>query len=153
MRSSKGSGTRPARSEPGTSTFACRPSRGFALALALLGLLAAASLHASDLPSWFAMAASPLAIGWGLLAAARSMRAPPDRITPDRVPRSGDGDPIDRLRIAWRGPLAFAAWRDPRGRRQCRAWWPDVLSPGRRRELRLACGGDEPTTRPRSMAG
>src|SRR5690606_34916715 len=52
-----------------------------------------------------------------------------------------DGMEASRVRLEWRGPLAFLAFDDPAGRRIRLAWWPDTLPPTRRRELRLAAGG------------
>jgi toxin CptA len=153
MRSSSGSATRHVRAEPAALELAWRPSRWLSAALVLLGLLAAASLIASDLPAWTAWTCAPACVAWGIAAAMRASRAPPERIGLARGPATCDGSPAAGLRVQWRGPLAFAAWRDARGRQQCRAWWPDVLPPGRRRELRLAANGDDHATRPRSMAG
>jgi toxin CptA len=63
-----------------------------------------------------------------------------------------DGQIVDGLRVDWRGPLAFVAWRDAEGRVVRRSLWPDTLSAARRRELRLAVrpGGDGQS--PPSMA-
>jgi hypothetical protein len=152
MRSSSGSATRHGRAEAALE-LAWRPSRWLSAALVLLGFLAAGSLIASDLPAWVAWSGAPACVAWGLASAARASRAAPQRIGLARGQATCDGLPADGLRVDWRGPLAFAAWRDARGRRQCRAWWPDVLPTGRRRELRLAATGDDHATRPRSMAG
>jgi toxin CptA len=153
MRSSSGSATRHDRAEAAALELRWRPSRWLPAALALLGWLAAASLIASDLPAWMAWAGAPACVAWGLAVSVRAARAAPERIGLDQGRATCDGVPADGFRVDWRGPLAFAAWRDARGRRQCRAWWPDVLPPGRRRELRLAANGDDHATRPRSVAG
>ena len=49
-----------------------------------------------------------------------------------------DGVPVDGLRIAWRGALAFARWSSPTGAVERLVWWPDTLPADRRRELRMA---------------
>jgi len=49
-----------------------------------------------------------------------------------------DGQPMRGLSIQWRGPLAFLRWRGDDGQQRALSFWPDTLSAGRRRELRLA---------------
>ncbi|MEJ7746113.1 MAG: hypothetical protein WKF61_05045, partial [Luteimonas sp.] len=49
-----------------------------------------------------------------------------------------DGEPIDEVKLQWRGSLAFVSWRGKAGRIQRVSWWPDTLPPASRRELRLA---------------
>jgi len=75
--------------------------------------------------------------GWTL----RRERARPVRslvLAGAQAPVLVDGQPVADFELQWRGPLAFASWRDAHGRRQRLAWWPDTLPPALRRELRLA---------------
>ena len=64
-----------------------------------------------------------------------------------------DGAPIVDLRFGWRGPLAFACWRDGTGRSHRASWWPDTLDAGMRRELKVVMLRRDPAAEPASMAG
>jgi toxin CptA len=133
--------------------IAWRPSRYVLTALALLTLLAVIALWASELP---AMAAWPL----GLLVVAhgaRCLRREAVRPPFELVLRGDgvafvEGARVEALQVAWRGPLAFARWRDQQGRWQRHAWWPDTLPSARRRELRLAAPEGPSTTGGASVA-
>ncbi|HZF97715.1 MAG TPA: hypothetical protein VEY92_05645 [Pseudoxanthomonas sp.] len=70
----------------------------------------------------------------------------------DGRPASVDDLPVDAMRVAWRGPLAFARWQDRNGRIRRLAWWPDTLPAGKRRELRLAADAAPAAQRRRPMA-
>lgn len=49
------------------------------------------------------------------------------------------GVEVSDFRVEWRGSLALLRWRSRGCRRwQGRLWWPDLLPPPARRELRLA---------------
>ncbi|MGJ4802161.1 hypothetical protein [Luteimonas sp. SDU82] len=105
----------------------------------MLGLLAAASLLLSDLPGGVAWPAAVSACACGLWLWRRECQRPALVFVfcPGAAPRVDD-QPAAGFALQWRGPLAFASWRDARGRRHHRAWWPDTLPPASRRELRLA---------------
>ena len=116
--------------------------------LTSLGVLAAFSVIASEMPRLFAwplalMAASDAA--W--LVRRESMRPPHQLVWPiDGTPLL-DALALQDAQLQWRGPFAFLRWRD--GERHLRhlAWWPDTLPPRLRRELRLAaasCVGTRP---------
>ncbi len=117
-----------------------RPSRWLLSALAMLTLLAPLAVLGSDLPRHLAW---PLAIGAGLAGAWRTWREA-GRAPRELVLAAGsgsdvlDGQPLEALHVAWRGPLAFVQAVDALGRRQHLVWWPDTLPGPRRRELRLA---------------
>ncbi len=134
-----------AQSPPTDSAFPCaaridwRPSPWLGRGLALLGLLAAASLLPSDLPGSGAWPCGARASARGFWLWWRQRRMPAQTF----VFRKGatplvDGAPARGFVLHWRGPLAFASWRDTSGRLCRRAWWPDTLPPAPRRELRLA---------------
>jgi toxin CptA len=131
-----------------------RPSRWLSGWLAVSGPLAAAAVLASEMP---APAAWPLALaaaGYGPWLARREVGRPVRSLVlaadADRV--EVDGQAVTDFSLQWRGPLAFAAWRDARGRRQRLAWWPGTLPPARRRELRLAAPAPRAARRGPSMA-
>nr|WP_255699061.1 hypothetical protein [Luteimonas sp. Y-2-2-4F] len=100
---------------------------------------AAASVLASGVPPALAWPLAGLALAHGGLLLRRQAGAGERvlRFRPEgRV--EVDGESVDAFRLDWRGPLAFARWRDPAGRMRRLAWWPDTLPPPARRELRLA---------------
>ncbi|BDU16989.1 protein YgfX [Lysobacter auxotrophicus] len=116
-----------------------RPSRWLAFALLLLGLLAALSVLASEMPLIVSVPVSLLAAGEGLRLARREMRRPGRDVVVASDGRAAlDGAPVDDMRVHWRGPWAFARFRDADGRLGRLAWWPDALPARDRRELRLA---------------
>ena len=137
----------------GTARIAWRPSRWLAWAMPLLGLLSACSVLASDLPAPLAWPAAVSALIYGAWLFRREQRRGPHAF----VFRAGaaplvDGTIAADFQLHWRGPLAFASWRDARGRRQHRAWWPDTLPAPRRRELRLAAPAARDASSRASMA-
>ncbi len=130
-----------------------RPSRWVLAALLSLGALAACSLLASEMPAPVAWPAALAALAWTVRCARREAARPAQSF----VFRGGgpvlvDGVAVEGLVLQWRGPLAFARWRDGDGRVCRRSWWPDTLPPARRRELRLAAPGDETARGGTSMA-
>ena len=129
-----------------------RPSPALAGALALIGLLAAGAVLASELPSpmsWLLAAAAAL---YGAWLARRELRAAPQRWRVETGAVSLDGTPLDAPSLQWRGPLAVLRYRDGAGRLRHRVWWPGSLDAAGRRELRLAWAVQTPTPDPRSMA-
>ncbi|HLT44024.1 MAG TPA: hypothetical protein VK000_05110 [Luteimonas sp.] len=131
-----------------------RPSRWLLSALALLALLAAASILVSEMPRAAAWPLAAAALAHGILAVGRE-RARPVRsfvLGAGESPVLVDGAPVTGFDLHWRGPLAFASWRDAGGRRQRAAWWPDTLPPAQRRELRLAAPPPPAARRRASMA-
>ena len=116
-----------------------RPSRLIAGWLASLAMLCPICLLASGLPRWLAWPLAVLAM-LHALREARRYRASPWRVLviPVEGPLRVDEEVIDHWRLHWRGPLAFVAWRDARGRGHALSFWPDTLGLAGRRELRLA---------------
>ena len=130
-----------------------RPSRWVVAALLSLGGLAACSLLASEMPAFAAWPAALATLAW----AARCARREAGRQAQSFVFRGGapvlvDGVAVEGMVLQWRGPLAFAHWRDRDGRVRRRSWWPDTLPPARRRELRLAAPAGEAARGEASMA-
>ena len=131
-----------------------RPSRWLISALLLLGLLAAFSILASDIP-W--SAAWMLGTAVMLHAANLAMRESrsPARLLMfpgTELPVMVDGAPVEQVDVQWRGPLAFVSWRGRDGRRMRLCWWPDTLPPAHRRELRLAAGSLQASRHALAMA-
>ena len=121
-----------------------RPSRWVSGALVLLGVLAACSLFASELPTVVAWPAAVVVLAWAGWRARRESRAPGRSfVFRTDAPVRVDGIVADDLVVRWRGPLAFVHWRDGGSRIQRVSWWPDTLPPARRRELRLAAPAGE----------
>ena len=117
-----------------------RPSRWPQAAMLLLGMLAGFSILASEMPSPLAWPLALAAFAHGGCLFRRESRRPvlAFLLAGDAAPVRVDGVAVDGFELQWRGPLAFATWRDARGRRHRRAWWPDTLPVPARRELRLA---------------
>ncbi|MFT4248494.1 MAG: hypothetical protein QM581_10805 [Pseudomonas sp.] len=118
-----------------------RPSWWSLGAHCLLAVLALASLWISELAGWLALPLSLTVAGWAgrclhreWWAAGFELVIPWDPARPVRV----DGVAVAAFEVEWRGPLAMLRWRAPGSRREARLWWPDLLSPPARRELRLA---------------
>ena len=130
-----------------------RPSRALGATLRVLGVLAAASIMASDLPSAGAWPLALAALAYGEWHA-RGYRGQPSRRlwwVAGRTPEI-DGAPLQDARLHWRGPLAFLQGRDDDGRWLRLAWWPDTLSAASRRELRLVASVPVDRAATRSMA-
>lgn len=123
-----------------------RPSRLLRALLILLGVLAAISVLASEMPRPFAWPLAVTALGYAAWRARREGHSPRRGF---RFPGNGsaptvDGVPMHDAHLHWRGPLAFLRWRNrPGGRWRHAAWWPDTLPAPARRELRLAVGGGD----------
>jgi len=119
-----------------------RPSRVLVAVQMSLGVLGACSVLTSEMPWTAAWLIAAAAVVYAALLSVRHLRLA-------RVPviwngGSGtatiDGIAAGEAWMQWRGPIAFLRWRDGTRRRRCLAFWPDVLDPKRRRELRLAAG-------------
>jgi len=116
-----------------------RPSRWLTLALVGLGMLAALGVMASGMPILLAIPLAALAAGEGVRLARREARRPTRALIIATDGRALlDGESIEELCVHWRGPWAFARFREANGRRGRLAWWPETLAPRDRRELRLA---------------
>lgn len=144
----------PARAPcaPAPGCIEWRPSRLLAAMLALIGLLAAAAVCASELPLRLYAPAAALAAGWGAWSARRELARPPRRLRLAGARAWLDEAPIAQPRLYWRGPLARLEFRAADGRRGRLLWWPDTLDAHGRRELRLAAAVALPAPSPRSMA-
>ncbi len=157
MPNSTRSSAASAHSRPGSvpeARIEWRPSRWLLTAILALGVLAACSLLASEMPRAAAWPAALAALGYGVWLFRREARQPARSFVfrGDAAPVRVDGEPATDFELQWRGPLAFASWRGPRGRRCRCAWWPDTLPPARRRELRLAAPAGRAARRGTSMA-
>jgi toxin CptA len=119
-----------------------RPSRWVIGAVRALGVAAASSILASEMPRGMAVPVAALALWRGLQLAAREARRPARALvwSTNQPPRL-DGELMQDARLTWRGPLAFLEWRSTDGRIQRLAWWPDTLRADARRELKLADAG------------
>jgi len=152
-RSSSGSAPFPQPSEGGDLRFDWRASRRLVGLLVLLGVCAAISVVASDLPRRFAWPSAFGATAWGFWLSWRESRRPVRGVS---IAKDGavhvDGEWVRDFRVDWRGSLAFARWTGATGRRQRLVWWPDTLPPARARELRLASTVETAPRPPRSMA-
>ena len=132
-----------------------RPSRWVGAMLWLLAWLAPFSLLMSDLPRAWAWPLAFVVFAFGIFEAVRHRAQWPCALV---IPighgqPTCDGQPMQSLKIGWRGPLAFLRWRDPSGRIRRLSFWPDTLPSASRRELRLAAMRIEPAREPASMAG
>jgi toxin CptA len=109
-------------------------------ALIALGLLSACSVLASEMPRAMAWPLAVVAAGYGGWLARREQRRPPRQLLcpVGDMPVTLDGEPLQRVQLSWRGPLAFLRWRTKGGDAGHLGWWPDTLSALQRRELRLA---------------
>ncbi|TWT23125.1 hypothetical protein FQY83_00260 [Luteimonas marina] len=131
-----------------------RPSRWLLAAIAVLAVSAACAVLASEMPRGLAWPLAVAAVAHGARLFRRERRRPAQAfvLRGDAAPVQVDGEAVEGFDLQWRGPLAFASWRDGRGRRRRRAWWPDTLPPPRRRELRLAAPAPEAARGGASMA-
>ena len=109
-------------------------------ALIALGLLSACSVLASEMPRAMAWPLAIAAGGYGSWLARHEHRRPPRQLLwpVGDMPVTLDGEPMQRVQLLWRGPLAFLRWRTSDGHAGHLGWWPDTLSAVQRRELRLA---------------
>ena len=123
------------------------------MALALLGILAAIAVVASEMPTAWAWPLALVALACGTwLARREAMRPRQAWVWPEHGPVTVDGVAIDEVMLRWQGPLAFVRWRDGSGRVRRLGWWPDTLPPAARRELRLAVLARIPARAAASMA-
>lgn len=122
--------------------------------LLTLTVLAAISSFASDLPLAVAWPLSVIAVGHGTRLVLRESRQKPRSvvISDDGAAVRIDGARIEDFVVHWRGPLAFARWRDDQGLIHRLAWWPDTLPGSVRRELRLAAPAASNASDAHSMA-
>lgn len=118
------------------------PSRWLIGALLALGVLAASSILASEMPRGVAMPLAVVALWRGFWLARREAKRPACALVwaANQPPRL-DGVLLQEAHLTWRGVLAFLQWRDANGRIQRLAWWPDTLRADVRRELKLANAG------------
>jgi len=131
-----------------------RPSRLLAWALSGLAMAAAFAVLASELPRMAAWPLTVSALAHGFRKAWAGWHEPAFAIVvmPSPARSIVDGEPVDALSVAWRGPIACMRWRDGGGRvRRC-LFWPDTLPAARRRELRLAAPASGAAREPASMA-
>lgn len=131
-----------------------RPSRWLIAILVTLAVLAAFSAVASDLPRWVAWPLALAAAIYGLWLARREWSKPWRSvvIADHGAMVSIDEIKVERFIVQWRGPLAFASWRDDQGRTCRLLWWPDTLRRQSRRELRLAAATPATARPAQSMA-
>jgi toxin CptA len=116
-----------------------RPSRWVIGAVLVLGVAAASSILASEMPRGAAMTVAALALWRGIqLALYEAIRPARALVWSANQPPRLDGELLQDARLTWRGPLAFLEWRNASGRIQRLAWWPDTLHAEARRELKLA---------------
>jgi hypothetical protein len=120
-----------------------RASRWISGVLSLLGLLAAFSILASEMPRLGAWPLALSALAFGQWRAWRESRSSAREFffPGNDLPVTLDGVPIGLVEVQWRGPLAFVIWQERDGRGRRLSWWPDTLPATQRRELRLAAGG------------
>jgi toxin CptA len=136
--SSAASSRFPRRSEQRVAAIAWRPSRWLLSSIVLLTACASASLLLSGLPAFVAWPAAALVVGYGGLLVRREVLRPGREFLFRASGGSSlDGRAVPGMRLQWRGPLAFASWRDGEGIHHL-SWWPDTLPAAMRRELRLA---------------
>ena len=130
-----------------------RPSRWMIVGLGLLGVLAALSLVASEMPRLFAWPFALMTVIYTAWQVWRECRRQTHQLVwpIDGAPLL-DGLALQDAQLHWRGPLAFLRWHDGEGRRRHLAWWPDTLPSRSRRELRLAAASIAGTRRSASMA-
>lgn len=129
-----------------------RAGRGLIAALFALGVLAACSVLASELPRPVSLPLAALALGWGLWSARRESRRPRQWLVIAGGRATLAAAPITDLRLHWRGWLARLDFTGPDGRHQRLLWWPGSLDAVARRELRLAVAVLAPARDRGSMA-
>ena len=118
-----------------------------------MAVLAPFAVLVSEMPRWAAWPLAACAAGYGAyLAWCEAMQPVRKVVVGSDDLATIDGQAVDAMRVAWRGPLAFIAWRDADGRLQRRSLWPDTLSAAQRRELRLAVRATGDGQSPPSMA-
>ena len=130
-----------------------RPSQVLCAVVLLLGIFGAFALVSCEMPRWYAIPLALASIAEGARLARRHAR---ERRHVLAWSMEGaltvDGVRIQSATVQWRGPLAFLRWVDGQGRHHRLAWWPDTLSRGSRRELRLAAASAAQASGIASMA-
>ena len=120
----------------------------------MLGMLAAFSVLASEMPRLAAWPLASFAGAYGAWLGSRYRREPKREFCwiEGRRPEL-DGRPLSAVALHWRGPLAFLRWRgDADDRIRHLAWWPDTLPRAARRELKLVARATFDTPATPSMA-
>ncbi|MBB3802314.1 toxin CptA [Xanthomonas arboricola] len=108
--------------------------------MSALAVLALCAVWRSGVPLWLAALLS----AWVPVSAARSLgallRSPARQVLIPwgELPASIDGQAVQDLQVAWRGPIAVVSWTCADARRERLHFWPDTLPATQRRELRLA---------------
>ena len=122
-----------------------RPSRLLLAALVSLTLLAAFSVVVSGVPRLLAWPLLAWVVWFGIRGARSQSRRPTIQLMfpGNGMPAIVDGEAVEGMRIEWRGPLAFATWKERGGGVRRLVWWPDILPATKRRELRLAASDSE----------
>ena len=119
--------------------FELRPSRALAGVMLMLAVLVPWAALSSALPALVGGIMAFVTACFALALAVRELRRTAQAVVIDTSGAATiDGQPVEALRIDWRGTLGFVSWRDAAGRIHRRSLWPDTLSPALRRELRLA---------------
>jgi toxin CptA len=124
-----------------SATFRCewRPSRWQALSLLALSVLAPLAVALSDVPTVAAWPLALAAVFGGLALSWREWHRPSVTVLiPAGLARASvAGVEMDAPSVRWQGPLVILHYR-LRGRKNALVFWPDTLSPAKRRELYLA---------------
>ena len=138
------------RSSP--SSLEWRPSRLQAAAQLAVLLATPWLLRATELPPRLLMPAVLLAWGIGVAELVWRQRRPRVQVLLPASPEPLQvaGQDVEAPQLVVRGPWLLLLWREDRRRRLL--FWPDVLDPGQRRELRLAVAARAVSRRPRTMA-
>jgi len=129
-----------------------RPSAWLIAGLIALGVAGAASVLLSDFPRPVAWSGAVLALLYAALLSRREAARPVMEIELDDGSIQVDGEPVEDFRVLWRGPLAFARWRNADDVAQRAVWWPDTMDAPTRRELRLAVPSQPAARQRRSVA-
>ncbi|PPU07851.1 hypothetical protein [Xanthomonas arboricola] len=131
-----------------------RPSRGLVCALGVLNALALWALWRSGVPLGAAVSLSVYVVLTGGRSLWVLLRSPAREVVVpwSETPASVDGEQVQGLQVAWRGPIAVVSWTGLDARRQRLHFWPDTLPAARRRELRLAAQAHVISSRPPQVA-
>jgi toxin CptA len=123
-----------------------RASRGLALSLLALGVLAALAVGLSGLNLSLVLTVAGGALAWSLRLALREWRRPPQVLLLQEPgqPSTLIEHEVERIvnlqRIGFRGPFVQLQWKDVHGRTTHRLLWPDALPESHRRALRRRFG-------------
>lgn len=140
----------PSLPPPSNASSPCRielrASRGLALALLALGVLAALAVSLSALNLSLALAVAGGALAWSLRLALREWRRPPQVLLlrepgqPSTLIEHEVENIVILQRIGFRGPFVQLQWKAMDGRSTRRLLWPDALPESQRRFLRRRFG-------------